>query len=161
MANFNLNKVILGGRLTADPKLKTTPSGVTVTNFTMAVNRRRGGKDGEEQADFLNITAWGKTAEFITRYFRKASSICVFGTIQNHSWVAQDGTKRYSTQIIADEAYFVDAKSGEEVRADNPAGGYSGAQSATMPEATTYVPDAYMQSGVRFDEIGNDDELPF
>ena len=83
MANFNFNKVILGGRLTADPELKTTPSGISVTSFTVAVNRRFGGKAGEEaQADFFNVTAWRQTAEFITRYFRKASSICVVGTIQ-------------------------------------------------------------------------------
>ena len=75
MANFNFNKVILGGRLTADPELKTTPSGISVTSFTVAVNRRFGGKAGEEaQADFFNVTAWRQTAEFITRYFRKASS---------------------------------------------------------------------------------------
>ena len=71
MANFNFNKVILGGRLTADPELKTTPSGISVTSFTVAVNRRFGGKSGEEaQADFFNVTAWRQTAEFITRYFR-------------------------------------------------------------------------------------------
>lgn len=161
MANFNLNKVILGGRLTADPELKTTPSGVSVVNFTIAVNRRVKVQDGEAQADFLNVTAWGKTAEFITRFFRKASSICIFGSIQNRSWVAQDGSKKYATQIIADEAYFVDSKS-EEIRADNPDAGYSGVQSAPMPDATVYVPEAYMQSGgVKFEEIGNDDELPF
>ena len=74
MSNFNFNKIIIGGRLTADPELKTTPSGVTVTSFTVAVNRRFGGKNGEEsQADFFTVTAWRQTAEFITRYFRKAS----------------------------------------------------------------------------------------
>ena len=63
MANFNFNKVILGGRLTADPELKTTPSGVSVTSFTVAVNRRFSGKNGEEtQADFINVTAWRQTA---------------------------------------------------------------------------------------------------
>ena len=75
MANFNFNKVILGGRLTADPELKTTPTGISVTSFTVAVNRNYRSKSGEEpQADFLNVTAWRQTAEFITRYFRKASS---------------------------------------------------------------------------------------
>lgn len=112
MANFNFNKVILGGRLTADPELKTTPSGISVTSFTVAVNRRFGGKAGEEaQADFFNVTAWRQTAEFITRYFRKASSICVVGTIQTRTWTDQQGQKRFATEIVADEAYFVDAKS--------------------------------------------------
>ena len=83
MANFNFNKVILGGRLTADPELKTTPSGVSVTSFTVAVNRRYQAKEsGESQADFINVTAWRQTAEFVTRFFRKASSICIVGSIQ-------------------------------------------------------------------------------
>lgn len=76
MSNFNFNKVILGGRLTADPELKTTPSGISVTTFSVAV-ARRGSKNNE--SDFFNVTAWRQTAEFVTRYFRKASSICVVG----------------------------------------------------------------------------------
>ena len=112
MANFNFNKVILGGRLTADPELKTTTTGVSVTSFSIAVNRRFSGKNGEDnQADFINVTAWRQTAEFITRYFRKASSICVVGTIQTRSWTDNQGQKRYTTEVVADEAYFVDAKS--------------------------------------------------
>ena len=95
MANFNFNKVILGGRLTADPELKTTATGVSVTSFSIAVNRRFSGKNGEDnQADFINVTAWRQTAEFITRYFRKASSICVVGTIQTRSWTDKQGQKR-------------------------------------------------------------------
>lgn len=110
MANFNFNKVILGGRLTADPELKTTPSGIPVTSFIVAVNRR-GAKEGQQAADFLPVTAWRATAEFITRYFRRASSICVVGSIQTRSWVDQQGQKRYATDIVADEAFFVDARS--------------------------------------------------
>ncbi len=110
MANFNFNHVILGGRLTADPELKTTPSGIPVTTFTVAVNRRFGGKNGEESpADFFNVTAWRQTAEFIVKFFRKASSICVVGSIQTKTW-EKDGVKHYATEIVADEAYFVDAK---------------------------------------------------
>ena len=105
MANFNFNKVILGGRLTADPELKTTPSGVSVTSFKMAVNRR----SAKEAADFFTVTAWRATAEFITRYFRKASSICVVGSLQTRSWTNQQGQKHFATDIVADEAYFVDA----------------------------------------------------
>ena len=155
MANFNFNKVILGGRLTADPALKTTPSGVSVTSFTVAVNRRFSGKNGEEsQADFINVTAWRQTAEFITRYFRKASSICVVGTIQTRSWTDNQGQKRYTTEVVADEAYFVDAKSESPV-----SGGSQGA----------YVPDNYgtpafssQQAGApKFEELSDDEELPF
>jgi single-strand DNA-binding protein len=155
MANFNFNKVILGGRLTADPELKTTATGVSVTSFSIAVNRRFSGKNGEDsQADFINVTAWRQTAEFITRYFRKASSICVVGTIQTRSWTDNQGQKRYTTEVVADEAYFVDAKSESPV-----SGGSQGA----------YVPDNYgtpafssQQAGApKFEELSDDEELPF
>lgn len=150
MANFNLNKVILGGRLTADPVLKTTPSGISVTSFTVAVNRRFGGKNGEDaQADFFNVTAWRQTAEFITRYFRKASSICVVGSIQTRTWMDQNGQKRFATEIVADEAYFVDAKS------EMPA-----AQGTYAPEQGTYIPQDYMVPPPAMETV-DDGELPF
>lgn len=164
MANFNLNKVILGGRLTADPELKTTPSGVSVTSFTVAVNRRFGGKEGEQpQADFINVTAWRATAEFITKYFRKASSICVMGSIQTRSWTDQQGQKRFATEIVADEAYFVDAK--------NEMPGQSAPQVYASPAAVSqqngYMPNDYgVQSPIsapapEMEMMGNDDDLPF
>lgn len=110
MANFNFNKVILGGRLTADPVLQTTPSGIPVTTFSMAVNRNRKNQDGESQADFFTVTAWRQTAAFITRYFRRASSICVAGSLAMRNWTdRQTGQRRYSVEIVADEAFFVDA----------------------------------------------------
>ena len=111
-ANFNFNKVIIGGRLTADPELKTTPSGVYTTTTTVAVNRRYSGKNGEEtQADFFNVVAWRNTAEFISKYFKKASSICIVGTLQNRNWTDKNGVKHYVTEVVADEALFVDSKS--------------------------------------------------
>ena len=170
MANFNFNKVILGGRLTADPELKTTPSGISVTSFTVAVNRRFGGKNGEEpQADFFNVTAWRQTAEFITRYFRKASSICVMGSLQTRSWIDQNGQKRFATEIVADEAYFVDAKSESPIAVQQAA-----AMMKQGSQAPSYVPDGYgsfggmpqagayqTQSTPKFEELSGDDELPF
>ena len=172
MANFNFNKVILGGRLTADPELKTTPSGISVTSFTVAVNRNYRSKSGEEpQADFLNVTAWRQTAEFITRYFRKASSICVVGSIQTRSWTDQNGQKRFATDIVADEAFFVDAKSESPLAVQQAAAGYQAAA-----QASSFVPEGYSApangaaSGTgsyqnttapKFEEIGSDDELPF
>ena len=167
MANFNFNKVILGGRLTADPELKTTPSGIAVTSFTVAVNRRFGQKSGEDtQADFFNVTAWRQTAEFITRYFRKASSICVVGTLQTRSWVDQNGQKRFATEIVADEAYFVDAKSESPMAVQQAAAMYNqGAQSSYVPEGYGYgMPQggAYQnQTAPKFEEISDDEELPF
>ena len=108
MANFNFNKVILGGNLTADPELKTTSNGTSVTQFCIAVNRR--GKEGGQQADFINCVAWKGTAEFITKYFRKASTICVTGRIQTRTWKDQSGNNRYATEVMVEEATFVDSK---------------------------------------------------
>lgn len=156
MANFNLNKVILGGRLTADPELKTTPSGVSVTSFTVAVNRRFGGGQGKEaQADFINVTAWRQTAEFITQYFRKASSICIVGSIQTRSWTDQQGQKRFATKVVADEAYFVDAKS--EMPQIQPAPVYG---SPAAAQGQVYMPGV-QQPVPQFEAIGDDEELPF
>ena len=150
--------MILGGRLTADPELKTTPSGIPVTTFTIAVNRRFGGKNGEEaQADFFNVTAWRQTAEFITRYFRKASSICIVGSIQTRTW-EKDGVKHYATEIVADEAYFVDAKNEMPQGASTaPAGQPNGAGQGT------YIPAAYTApaSPPAFEDVSGEEELPF
>ena len=146
MANLNFNKVIIGGRLTGDPELKTTPNGVSVTSFTVAVNRR-GKADEESKADFINVTAWRNTAEFITRYFKKASSICIVGSLQNRNWTDKDGTKRYATEVVADEAYFVDAKS-------------ESASQPTFTQPSAYVPSSYTEAAPRFEEV-TDEELPF
>ena len=141
MANFNLNKVILGGRLTADPELKQTPQGVSVTTFSIAVNRR--GK--EAQTDFINCQAWRQTAEFICKFFKKGSSICVIGSIQTRSWTDQQNNKRIATEVIVDEANFVDSK------ADAPAG------SSSYGDAPTFQ----TQQAPKFEEIASDDDLPF
>jgi single-strand DNA-binding protein len=151
MANFNLNKVILGGRLTADPELKTTPSGVSVTTFTIAVNRKYGGKDNEQtQADFIIVTAWRSTAEFVSRFFRKASSICVVGSIQTRSWTDQQGQKHFATEIVADEAYFVDSKS-ESANDVQP----------NAQLSTAYVPESYTAQPPKFEDVTDDEEMPF
>ena len=106
MANFNLNKVILGGRLTADVELKQTPQGTSVATFTVAVSRR--GKDAA--TDFINCVAWKQTAEFISKYFKKGNSICVEGEIQVRSYEDKNKQKRYATEVIVSEARFVDGK---------------------------------------------------
>lgn len=134
-ANFNYNKTILGGRLTAAPELKQTPNGTSVTNFTIAVNR----KSKEEGADFFNCTAFGKTAEFVCQYFGKGSSICVEGQLRNRSWTDKQGNKRFATDIMVGEVNFVDGK--------------SDSNNAEQPQ--------YTQSEPRFVEIKADDDLPF
>lgn len=148
MSNFNFNKVILGGRLTADPELKSTPGGVYVTTFTVAVNRR--GKD--QPTDFINVTAWRQTAEFVTRNFRKASGICIVGSIQTRSWTDPQGQKRYATEVVADEAYFVDGKNDQQTAT---------AQQSAPPSA--YIPEQYAQHMTpqpQFEDV-KDDDLPF
>ena len=144
MANFNFNKVILGGRLTADVEQKATPTGVAVAQFTIAVNRK--GKDA--QTDFINCVAWRSTAEFITKYFRKGSSICVVGELQTRTWTDKDGGKRYATEVIASEVSFVDSKSDD-------AGSDNGATAGYVPSFTSASPVP------NFEDIPQDDDLPF
>ena len=144
MASLNLNKVILGGRLTADPELKTTPSGVNVCSFSLAVNRKVA-KDAEQKTDFITIQAWRQTAEFICKFFKKGSSICVVGSLQTRSWQDQNGNKRTATEVVADEAMFVDSK--------NENGGQY-----TAP-ATAYTPAPKAEP--KYEELATDDDLPF
>jgi single-strand DNA-binding protein len=115
MANFNFNKIMIGGRLTADPENSQTPSGVSVTKISVAVNR----KAKEQQTDFFNVTAWRGTADFVSKYFKKGSSIFIVGTLQNRSWTDQNGQKRYATDIVAEEVSFVDGKN-DNAGADFP-----------------------------------------
>lgn len=154
MANLNLNKAIIAGRITDDPELKSTPSGVPVTSFMVAVNRSYRGKNGEQpQADFINVTAWRNTAEFITRHFRKASSICIVGSIQTRSYTDKQGQKRYATEVVADEAYFVDSKSEADSR--RPA-------SQNKPENSSYqYAPASVQPAPNSVGMDDEDSLPF
>lgn len=147
----SLNKVILIGNLTADPELKQTPSGVSVTSFNIAVQRRFANKnDAQAQtADFISIVAWRQTAEFICRFFKKGRPICVVGAIQTRSWTANDGSKRYATEVVVDEANFVDSK----------AEGTQTSQS-TPPQTAAYLPDAY-KGASSFEDAGDDENLPF
>ena len=138
MANFNFNKIILGGRLTSDPELKQTQSGISVVSFSIAVNRK--GKGEEQKSDFFNVTAWRQTADFVARYFKKGSSICIVGFLQNSTWTDQNGQKRYRTDIVADEAMFVDSK---------------GDSGQAVPEYTATTPTP------NFEEISTDEDLPF
>jgi single-strand DNA-binding protein len=154
VANFNLNKVMLGGRLTADPELKQTQNGTQVASFSIAVNRRfRSGDNQQTATDFFNVTAWRALAEHVARYYRKGSSIFVVGSIQNRTWTDQQGVKRYATDIVADELYFVDSRSESPMQAAQP-----------------YTPDAYnaapaystpVGAAPNFEEIKTDDDLPF
>ena len=141
MSSLNLNKVVLCGRLTATPELKQTTSGVSVCSFTLAVNRKFA-KEGDQKADFISVVAWRQTAEFITKYFDKGNSICITGSIQTRSWKDSKGENRYATDIVADEAMFVDSK--------NDAGNHD------APSFASQAPTA-----PKFEDLKTDDDLPF
>ena len=105
-----MNKVILMGRLTKDPETRyTQTNNIQVTSFTLAVNRRFT-KEGEQQADFINVVAWSKTAEFVSKYFKKGQQVGVIGRIQTRTWDDDQGQKHYITEVIAEEVYFADSK---------------------------------------------------
>ncbi|MBR2634130.1 MAG: single-stranded DNA-binding protein [Clostridia bacterium] len=145
MASFN--KVILIGNLTADPELKQTPNGISVTTFSIAVSRRYASRNSEntQQADFITIVAWRNTAEFITKYFQKGKSILIVGSLQSRSWTDQNGQKRYATEVVADEAQFVERKSDGSA----PVAGATPAPYGAGPK------------DVAFEEMSTDDDLPF
>lgn len=147
MANLNLNKVILCGRLTSDTELKQTPNGVSVCQFSLAVNRKRI-KDNPQQTDFINCVAWRQTAEFISKYFGKGSSLCVVGQIQTRSWTDQNNQKRYATEVVVDEASFVDSK--------------NDSQTTEAASPNNYIPDAYkVPETPNFEGVADDPDLPF
>lgn len=154
--SLNLNKTILAGRLVAAPEVKQTPSGNTVCNLRIAVNRRVSGGDHPE-SDFFNVTAWNNTAEFIGRYFEKGAAICIVGRIQNRSYTDKDGNKRTLTDIIADEAHFVESKATAEANAyKDPVAHPYEAAGQPIPAPVNPVSPAH-----RFEEIKTDDDLPF
>lgn len=149
MPNLNYNRVILGGRLTAEPELKSTQSGVKVTTFSVAVNRR-GAKDGQQQSDFINCVAWRERAELIVKFFTKGSSILIEGELQTRTWKDNDGNNRYATEVIVSQVYFVDSKS------ENPANSAPSVIPGYQPQT---------QFGAigtpNFEEMDKDDDLPF
>lgn len=102
-----MNKSQLIGRLTRDPELRYTNNQKAYATFNLAVNRKFA-KDGEQQADFINIVAWGKTAEFCKKYFKKGQQIGLSGRIQTRNYENKDGNKVYITEVIAEEVYFAD-----------------------------------------------------
>ena len=140
MSGFN--KVILIGNLVADPELKQTANGIPVTSFRIAVNRKFSKE--AQQTDFIDIVAWRSLAEFITRYFSKGRPILICGSLQTRTWVDKDNNKRYSTEVVADEASFV-GKKGEND---------SYGQGDTPNYSNTRVDSA-------FEELTTDDDLPF
>ena len=138
------NRVILVGNLVADPELKTTPNGTSVTRFRIAVNRRFTRTGEQPQTDFFEIVAWRQSAEFVSRFFTKGSSILVSGTLQNRNWTDNNNVKHYSTEIVADEVTFAGRKGeGQPMSANN------------IPTYGAPMADS------SFEDLSADDELPF
>ena len=152
-----LNHIVIMGRLTRDPELRSTQSGVNVASFTVAVDRDFGGRDGgERQTDFIDCVAWRSTGEFVSKYFRKGSMIVVSGRLQSRKWQDREGNNRTSWEISADNVYFGESRrdSGEN-RADSYGAYDGGASRAPAAPAPAPAPSA-------FAELGDDDgELPF
>ena len=155
MSSLNLNKVVLCGRLTADPELKQTQSGINVTTFTLAVNRRFQSRSADQQqaqqADFISVVAWRQTAEFISKYFKKGSALCVTGSLQTRTWQDQQGNRRYATEVVVEEAMFVDSR------------GETGAPAGyNMPDAYTNASFATPTAAPsNFEDMKAEDDLPF
>jgi single-strand DNA-binding protein len=171
MANFNLNKVIIGGRLVAEPEVKKTPNDTSILRFTLAVNRRYQPKDndnGAPTADFISCTAWRQTAEFIAGYFHKGSSLAIVGHIETRTFEDKDRVKHYMTDVIVEEAYFVDSKAEKEKAAAAQPTGYmpsaytapppAGAPVQAPPPTLTQTPSF---NPANFEILASNEELPF
>ena len=155
MASFN--KVILIGNMAADPERKQTNSGTSVCSFRIAVNRRFAKADqGQQTVDFFDIVAWRQTAEFVCRYFKKGNPILVCGQLQTRSWTDNQGQKRNTVEVVADEATFVAS-----------AAQTAAASSSHESQGNSYTPNAYgapafnNTQNSNFEEIPGDESLPF
>lgn len=149
-----INSVTLVGRLTKDPELRYTPSGVAVARFTLAVNRTFK-KEGEQQADFINVVTWRKTAENTANFCKKGSQIAVTGRIQTGSYEGQDGKRVYTTEVVAENVQFLEPKSANNTPNSNGnTNGYQSQQNATQVNYGSQEP--FNPSGTI-----DDSDLPF
>lgn len=143
-----INSVVLMGRLTFDPELRTTPSGVSVVQFQVAVDRNFQRQGEERKADFIDVTAWRQTAEFISRYFRKGSMIAIEGSIQTDNFTDNSGNKRKSVRVVVNNVSFCGSKAESAVN--------------TNPAYSQPAPSYASADNSDFEEIVDDDEdLPF
>ena len=122
-----LNHITIMGRLTRDPELRRTGSGIAVASFTVAVDRDFGGRDGgEKETDFIDCVAWRQTGEFVSKYFTKGSMIVVSGRLQIRNWNDKDGNKRRSAEVVADNVYFGESKRSNEGNSSYGGNAYGG-----------------------------------
>ena len=146
-----INKVILMGRLVADPELKRTQSDVPVVSTRIAVDRDFKSASGERQADFIDIVCWRERAEFVSRYFRKGNMIAVVGSLQSRQFETKDGQKRTAYEVVCDQVSFTGEKANNA-----PAGGGSYA-----PRQDSPAPEFSAPGGDDFEEVDDDSQLPF
>jgi len=154
-----LNHIVLMGRLTRDPELRRTGSGIAVASFRLAVDRDFGPKDGNDrETDFIDIVAWRSTAEFVSRYFTKGRMAVVSGRLQMRNWTDKEGNKRTSAEVVADNVYFGDSKREGGVQ-DGFSQGYapSGMNQSYAPAAPSFSGSAPASDFAMLE----DDELPF
>ena len=154
-----LNHIVLMGRLTRDPELRRTGSGVAVASFTLAVDRDYAAQGQEKETDFVDIVAWRNTAEFVSKYFTKGRMAVVTGRLQIRNWQDKEGNKRRSAEVVADNVYFGDSK-----RDGTASGGFDQSQSyASQSFNQSYqAPAAPATSANDFAMLMDDDpELPF
>lgn len=133
-----LNHIVIMGRLTRDPELRRTGSGIAVTSFTVAVDRDyKSGNSNEKEVDFIDCVAWRQAGEFVDKYFTKGRMIVVSGRLQTRTWTDKDGNKRKATEVVTDNAYFSDSKSESHnaQQANNP-------YMPPAPAASGYAPNA-------------------
>ena len=147
-----LNCAVIMGRLTADPELRTTSTGVSVTSFSVAVDRSYAKPGEERQTDFINVVAWRQTAEFVTRYFKKGSMIAVQGSIQTRKYEDKTGAKRTAVEIVADSISFCGSKS-----ESGTTGNY---QAPSVPDNNP-APSFSTANAADFQAADMEDELPF
>ncbi|MGN0611603.1 MAG: single-stranded DNA-binding protein [Ruminiclostridium sp.] len=156
------NKVIMMGRIVTDLELKTTPTGVSVLSFRIAVDRRFQTKGEERKSDFFTVVTWRNEAEFISRYFAKGRMILVEGELQTRSYVDKNGNNAYVTEIIADRATFTGEKS---MQSSSPYQSYPGNTPAPAPahpaESTNTAPTVSQGNNGDFMESADDDDYPF
>ena len=163
-----LNHIIIMGRLTRDPELKRTGSGIAVASFTVAVDRDMAPQGHEKETDFIDCVAWRQTGEFVSKHFTKGRMIVVSGRLQIRSWTDKDGNKRRTAEVVADNCYFGDSKpSSSQGGYSAPAGGnaYGGGYSATAaapaPSCGGYQAPAVVDES-QFSMLEDDDaQLPF
>ena len=144
-----LNKVVVMGRFTKDPELRSTPQSVSVCNFRLAVPRNYK-TNGTYESDFIDCVAWRNTAEFISKFFKKGNLVCVEGSLQSRSW-EQDGQRRYTLEVMVDNTYFVESKK------DAEGGDYAGNTFSAPDKAPAEPQESFSSEG--FNAL--DDDLPF